>query len=425
MQETVDKTELSVPAFDVNYRSYAEVLEIAQQSISMLQDDETATRADVPERTLDLEQGVKVVTRGSTRAGDGDGGNDTLLYVINFKDNQGFSVVSACRQTDGLLAVVESGNYDPAVPTGNPGFDSFMTMARLYVENESQTPIAEPQSGATRASDHPLMCKPVCDTLFYEKVSPKISVKWGQERIMALHCPGQHFSGCASTAAAQVMSYFKYPNSLTLTYPERDVDVTDLDWTEMCKNVSTSSSVRNEADLQIARLARELGKRSNSVYYDDGTDTRIENIRSVLSALGYSVSKIRDMKRLSSGVFEDGDMYSMATALSRNELIIMRGVNCYNEGHEWVIDGCYYVKARSRIMATYDGETWEVYQEMYTHKTCHNHINWGWDGHYNGYFNGWVFDAREPLVSDSEYEFKRPTSEHSFTIGFRCFTITK
>ena len=131
------------------------------------------------------------------------------------------------------------------------------------------------------------------------------------------------------------------------------------------------------------------------------------------------------MKRLSSGVFEDADMYSMATALSRNELIIMRGVNCYNHGHEWVIDGCYYVKARSRIMATYDGETWEVYQEMYTHKTCQNHINWGWDGHYNGYFNGWVFDAREPLVSDSEYEFKRPTSEHSFTIGFRCFTITK
>ena len=32
---------------------------------------------------------------------------DTLLYVFNFEDEQGFAVVSAIRQTEGLIAVIE------------------------------------------------------------------------------------------------------------------------------------------------------------------------------------------------------------------------------------------------------------------------------------------------------------------------------
>ena len=40
--------------------------------------------------------------------------------------------MSASRQTDGLIAVTEAGNYDPAVPTNNPGFDMYIKMAEAY-----------------------------------------------------------------------------------------------------------------------------------------------------------------------------------------------------------------------------------------------------------------------------------------------------
>jgi hypothetical protein len=74
-----------------------------------------------------------------------------------------------------------------------------------------------------------------------------------------------------------------------------------------------------------------------------------------------------------------------------------------DDGHAWVIDGCYYVKVKYVMQVSYDeGVTWSVYQEQYTYRTCHNHINWGWDGVYNGYFEGSVFNVFSVLQEDSE-----------------------
>ena len=423
LEETASDVEQTSTDFDLNRRSYAEVLEIARNSISMLQAENSDTRANCPGRDLDLEDGVKVVLREHTRSGDADICPDTLLYVFNFKDNQGFSVVSTCRQTDGLIAVVENGNYNPAEPTGNPGFDSFMEMARIYVENEYEKNVFG-QNSDTRSSDHPLMCKPFCDTLFYEKVSPKIGVRWGQEGRMGQFCPNG-ISGCANTAAAQIMSYFKYPNSISLTYPNRDANTTVLDWIAMCNHIYTYWWFnRDSADLQIGRLARQLGVMSGSSYYDGKTGTTIDKIRNVLSSLGYQVGTIKDINPTVSGLLEDKDMYWFASALSLNELILMRGSNLDGIGHEWVIDGCYHVKAQSGLLATYDGITWSVYQEMYTHRTCHNHINWGWDGSFNGYFNAWIYSAGKPVKYDSA---DNPSSHsgYIFVNKFKCFTVTK
>ena len=53
------------------------------------------------------------------------------------------------------------------------------------------------------------------------------------------------------------------------------------------------------------------------------------------------------------------------------------------------------------MQVSYDeGVTWSVYQEQYTYRTCHNHINWGWDGAQNGYFNHYVFNAFNPVQID-------------------------
>lgn len=101
----------------------------------------------------------------------------------------------------------------------------------------------------------------------------------------------------------------------------------------------------------------------------------------------------------------------------------MRGENKGNDGHAWVIDGCYYVKALYRLMATYDGTTWSVFQEMGTYKTCHNHINWGWNGDYNGYFNGWVYNAYQAVKYDENvYHSTDSTLVFKNKLGY--FTVT-
>lgn len=94
--------------------------------------------------------------------------NDTLLYVFNFNDEQGFAVVSANRQTEGLIAAVEMGSYDPAIPTGNPGFDTYMQMAKVYVAN-TEVIEKEAKVTTTKSSQGIQMCKPVYDTVFLKK----------------------------------------------------------------------------------------------------------------------------------------------------------------------------------------------------------------------------------------------------------------
>lgn len=231
-------------------------------------------------------------------------------------------------------------------------------------------------------------------------------------------------AGCSNTAVAQIMSYFKHPKTLTLTYPNRDTNTTALDWTSICKHIDTRVGYnRDDADLQIGRLARQLGQYSGSNYDDkSATSTTTKGSRSTLSKLGYTVGNIVSLTP-TNGVFADDDLYEFANILSQNKLIFMRGENKGNDGHAWVIDGCYYVKALYRLMATYDGTTWSVFQEMGTYKTCHNHINWGWDGNYNGYFNGWVYNANQAVKYDENVN--HPTdSTLVFTNNFMYFTVT-
>lgn len=87
--------------YDINYRSYAEALEIAQNSISMLENDEADTRGGNTERVLNLENGVRAILQEDTRSGITDADNDTLIYIFSIsrtkKDLQSFLL--AGRQT--------------------------------------------------------------------------------------------------------------------------------------------------------------------------------------------------------------------------------------------------------------------------------------------------------------------------------------
>lgn len=56
---------------------------------------------------------------------------DTLLYFVNFADNQGFAVVAADKRTSPILALIDKGNYKAGnlAQEDNPGFLSFLDYA--------------------------------------------------------------------------------------------------------------------------------------------------------------------------------------------------------------------------------------------------------------------------------------------------------
>ena len=408
--------------YDPNRRSFAEAVEIAQNSIKMLDEDKAMTRGVAPVRRLNLKDGVKAFRKAGTRASEASSDNDTLIYVFNFEDNQGFSIVSASRHAEGLIAVVEEGSYDPDVPMGNPGFDTYMNMAKAYVAYKDKEG-SEKETLLTKATtrQNP-MFKPVYDTIYYQNIAPKVQVKWGQQYTMGQYCPNC-ICGCTNTAAAQVMSYYQYPYGRTLTFAEKDVTYTAFSWSYMCaRTYADKTSNWDTYDKQIGRLARQLGEDSGSTYYTDGTgiSTGFSAIRNAMISWGYSAGSI------SSYNYSNSDAgYPLGNLLAANKLIIMRGDNSDDEGHAWVIDGCKYVKALNRMMVSYDGGiTWSIYQELGTYRTCHNHINWGWNGKGNGYFYSWILDAFNSISYDPNYyPFYNYGQNYSFYSNVHYFAV--
>ena len=107
-------------------RSFDEALQIAQSSISLV-DGTGQTRSGSP-RKIDLNNWKIFENDLKTRANSNS--NDTLMYVFNFEDNQGFAIVSASKETEGLIAVTESGSYDPSTSSNIDGFNIYMDMAK-------------------------------------------------------------------------------------------------------------------------------------------------------------------------------------------------------------------------------------------------------------------------------------------------------
>jgi hypothetical protein len=142
---------------------------------------------------------------------------DTLFYVINFENNQGFAIASADQRYEPVFCVTESGNYHYGDSIENPGFEIFMEGLDLYAASICTDPdclswigdIAGPWETVTQ-------------------VAEKLTVRWGQDSPYSNNCPpysiidpytgavigsGRCPSGCVATAIAQIFSYYEYPAS--------------------------------------------------------------------------------------------------------------------------------------------------------------------------------------------------------------------
>ncbi len=66
--ENIQSTLPTKSVYNLNRRSYAEAVEIAQNSIKMLQEESATTRGNKPVRTLNLTSGIKAICQPQTRS---------------------------------------------------------------------------------------------------------------------------------------------------------------------------------------------------------------------------------------------------------------------------------------------------------------------------------------------------------------------
>lgn len=208
-------------------------------------------------------------------------------------------------------------------------------------------------------------------------VEPLLKTAWGQDAPYNNLCPTkendqgeqQHCRvGCVACAMGQVMNYYQYPEVGTGSWTNMfnasasaNFGETYYDWANM-RNTYVGTYTDDEA-AAVATLLYHCGVAVNMIYGLQSSSTFTAFANNMVSALtrffGYEQDGLQSVSR--SKYTKDEWLQLIRETLSAGQPIIYSGTSATMGGHTWVVDG-------------YD-ETGKV------------HINWGWLGQANGYYD--------------------------------------
>ena len=328
--------------------------------------------------------------------------SDTLLYIVDYTDNNGFAIISAALTGEPVLAYTDKGSYDEK--SDNPGLSLYIEQAKAYAAGKIPITDSIGEIGLTPDPSRPIS---VIETIY-----PRISVEWGQRYPEGIFCPNG-ISGCVQTANAQIFSFLEKPSSLSLTYPEKDIDIISIDWSNLKKHSKSSSYKLNsthyliceaskENHNNLARLCRELGHRAEAIYTNNSTSSH-PSPGMIQQLTNCSVSELKNLT----------DYPELFSYLEKsNSVACIQGRNPETgAGHVWLCDGAQQIVTTQRVPDCYGS------YETITKTTTYFHFNWGLNGDGNGYFFAGVFD---PAKGNKE-----PISRTNYNSNVKYFLIRK
>lgn len=348
----------------------------AEKSLSLL-GPQTKNGASI--RSIESHE---VILRPGTKTGFSS--SDTLLYVFNFEDSSGFSIIAANESEEPIIGIAEKGHYTKRHPSGVNGFDLYLAgvMERLSSERGPGQPFRWYE-----------------DVMVGDSVDRNVGVKWGQEDIYGQYC-ANYIAGCDPISIAQILAYHQNPSSFEASLSmDADFLVGEtvlLNWAGIKTHVSSHSdpSACDVYHNTIGALIREIGYVANTDYSGTtGSSTSLSAIPGTFTYFGYNASSpsIVNISSLKSCIKSFGPVYMRGDRVEDNTLY----------GHSWVADGykdfAYYHNGYS--WATIGDEPF-MFEHTLIRESHVLHINWGWNGNCNGYFNFDVYDIDNAVIYD-------------------------
>ncbi|MCD4833039.1 MAG: C10 family peptidase [Bacteroidales bacterium] len=224
---------------------------------------------------------------------------------------------------------------------------------------------------------------------------PLLTTTWGQGTYYNDYCPSSSVTGCVATAMSQIMNYNEWPASgngwhkyIPKDHPEYGILYVDFasevyDWANMTDALSgSSSSTEIEA---VATLNYHAGVAVNMNYSPSSSGASTKDVLFALTLYFKYDPTTVELVTYDAGQATEY-LNKIKTEIDNNRPIYYDGHGA-DGGHAWVCDG-------------YDDSD-------------NVHINWGWDGSYDGYF----------LLSDmtpGSYDF---TDGNSMIIGIKPGTV--
>lgn len=275
------------------------------------------------------------------------------LYVFNSTEaDGGFVVVSADDQARDILGYADNGSFSAEDMPSNLRF-----WLQMYADEIVQ--------GAGKATQQDSETE-------YPTIAPLLgNTAWGQDAPYYNMCPtkdGVHCAtGCAATAIGQIMYYHKYPTKGTGSHSyswngqtlSANFANTTYDWSNMLPDYSgTYTTAQANA---VAKLLSHIGIACEMAYDVSANGGSGANSNKIMQALITYFGYDAGIRVLPKNYMAEADILDgIAQDLQAGRPIYMSGRTLNDEGHAFVADG---MQANGYL-----------------------HINWGWDGYYNGYF---------------------------------------
>lgn len=293
-------------------------------------------------------------------------GEVPAYYVFPNGEGKGFTVVSGDDRLPEVVGYSDKGTYDEEnLPSNYVGF------MKAYEEMVGQL-----DNGDSRASASIAEAKALRSSGYQQPtVAPLLgSIQWNQMIPYNKMCPmynstDRSVTGCVATAMAQVMMYYQYPKTLQADIPAyvtrtKYLSIPQInkgesyDWNNMLPQYASYEPL-NYTDAQAAAVAKLLYHCGVACEMDYGPSSGANVTPAILSTyFGYDSDLMQDLNR---DVFTLAEWSQiMDKELSARRPILYSGRSS-DGGHEFVCDGT-------------DGNG------LY-------HINWGWGGYQDGYFD--------------------------------------
>ena len=295
--------------------------------------------------------------------------NDTqpLVYVVNYKNDEGFVILSADKRLSGeVIAVTEKGNMDNNLmilckSDINNSQSEFPVFLKEFLSNYIESCLYSAKFDIDRNAHSNIDTK----SGSLVQVLPFFTNWWGQWSPFNNYCPVDNGikcpAGCVAVATSMAVTYLKRNFTSTLLYG-RSIDYSSLQNAyRVPMGQTTPDYVDSSTRDVIAWVVHSIGQSVHTSYHDDASSAELTDVANYLDSLGYDASRKLNFK------------VSYATSmLPAGKPIIMSGYSnaLFANGHAWIVDGINQYFAHPA-----DDEIRTML-----------HCNWGWDGIGNGYF---------------------------------------
>ena len=298
---------------------------------------------------------------------------DTLAYILNFGNNNGFAVISSDNRIFPLLAFSDTGHFRYEKSDKDPVYVNFISLIDDYMAtiDESDTVVVIPDD--------------YLSTCVVE--APQLKTKyWNQWYPFNKYTAVEHPDcpvGCVAIAAGQIMANckdeFVYHDSIFKFKAIREAMDTTIHFinntnnnTILVPSDTTTYSYETAVD-KVARFLYFLCDDLNMQFDPEGSGAFSWKALNLLKNLGFQVNEENGLR-----IFSDETILDL---LIKKNLIYVDGRNIGNNsnGHAWIIDGYSYC--------------WENITEKTGRRNILFHCDWGWGGTDNGYYYSDLFNT--------------------------------